>query len=83
MADEWVCDECGYSTSLEPEANECPACKSKMTKIDSVDDLLQYDEDEENGEYKDGVLAKLNDEDEMDDEDFSWEDDKDDTDKKK
>ncbi len=49
MADEWVCDECGYSTSLEPEANICPACKSKMTKIDSSDDLdtkEEYDEDD-------------------------------------
>ena len=67
MADEWVCDECGYSTSLEPEAGECPACRSKMTKIDSTDDLIKDDDP-----YDDEDLATPIDS----DEDFSWEDDK-------
>ncbi len=67
MPDEWVCDECGYSTTLEPDTGKCPGCGAKMTKIDSTDDL---DRDQDN--YDDDELATPIDE----EDDFSWEEDK-------
>ncbi|OQB05479.1 MAG: hypothetical protein BWY19_01017 [bacterium ADurb.Bin212] len=73
MPDEWVCDECGYSTTLEPEDNKCPGCNAKMTKIDSADDI-----DKDDDSYDDDDLATPIDE----DDDFSWEEDKEDEKKK-
>lgn len=72
MADEWVCDECGYSTSLEPEAGICPACKAKMTKIDGSDDI-----DTQDDEYDENDLAV-----DIDD-DFDWDEEKEEDEDKK
>jgi len=73
MADEWACDECGYITSAEPEAEKCPGCGAKMAKIVGVDDFeknnsnyddddlatpIEDDEDWELGELKDDEIEQ-------------------------
>ena len=67
MADEWACDECGYITSAEPEAEKCPGCGAKMAKIVGVDDLQKGGDN-----YDDDALA-VSMEDGEDDEEFDWE----------
>lgn len=49
MADEWICQECGHSTPIDPGQEDCPACGGKMSNIGDVDEDLKggdYDEEE-------------------------------------
>ena len=37
MPDEWVCDACGHTTSVDPIGAGCPHCESEMIKMDASD----------------------------------------------
>lgn len=44
MADEWICQECGHSTPIDPGHENCPSCGGKMANIGEVGDDLKDDE---------------------------------------
>lgn len=49
MPDEWICQECGHSTPIDPGHENCPACGGKMANIGEVDDDLKdegYDDED-------------------------------------
>ena len=59
---EWVCEDCGHITSIDPGDGECPECGRKMKKIDEFDK-----DDEDDDKYDDEELETSLDDEFMDD----------------
>ena len=58
MPDEWVCDDCGHTTSVDPVGSGCPQCESEMIKMDASDGTKKdnkgrYSKDEEDTPVED------------------------------
>jgi len=51
MAEEWVCEDCGHTSPIDPAGQGCPECGSKMVKLDEYDkDLAGTDYNKEDME---------------------------------